>query len=197
MGAPLPCARPKSSPQVQSRLQEAMIPLLISAVTWKLKSSLSQPCPKLCDPMDCSPPGSSVHGLSQARMLEWVVLPFSMGSSQPRDQTRVSCISRWILYHLSRQGSPVMCNWGKFWTRHKETQSPTATFEELGARAGRRASSCSQHHKRAADHPSHALASSPTRPYPHPASGSSSSLSGREQGNLFLFLHPLLQQGPQ
>ena len=40
-----------------------------------------QSCPTLCDPMDCSPPGSSVHGISQARMLEWVVISFSRGSS--------------------------------------------------------------------------------------------------------------------
>ena len=44
-----------------------------------------------CDPMDCSPPGSSVHGILQARMLEWVDIPFSRGSSQPRDCTQVSC----------------------------------------------------------------------------------------------------------
>ena len=48
-----------------------------------------QSCPTLCDPMDCSPPGSSVHGTSQARILEWVVISFSRGSSQPRDQTLV------------------------------------------------------------------------------------------------------------
>ena len=45
------------------------------------------------DPMDCSPPGSSVHGILQARILEWVALSPSRGSSQPRDQTRVSCIA--------------------------------------------------------------------------------------------------------
>ena len=39
----------------------------------------------LCDPMDCSPPGSSVHGILQARILEWVAMPFSRESSQPRD----------------------------------------------------------------------------------------------------------------
>ena len=43
--------------------------------------------------MDCSPPGSSVHGISQARILEWVTIPFSRGSSGPRDRTRVSCIA--------------------------------------------------------------------------------------------------------
>ena len=49
--------------------------------------------PTLCDPMDCSLPGSSVHGILQARILEWVVIPFSRGSSQPRDRTLVSCIA--------------------------------------------------------------------------------------------------------
>ena len=47
----------------------------------------------LCNPMDCSPPGSSLHGISQARILEWVAIPFSRVSSQPRDQTPISCIS--------------------------------------------------------------------------------------------------------
>ena len=47
----------------------------------------------LCDPMDCSPPGSSVHGILQARILEWVAIPFSRGSSQPRDRTPVSYIA--------------------------------------------------------------------------------------------------------
>ena len=43
----------------------------------------------LCDPMDCSPPGSSVHGILQERILEWVAIPFSRGSSRPRDRTPV------------------------------------------------------------------------------------------------------------
>ena len=54
--------------------------------------------PILCDPMDCSPPGSSAHGIPQARILEWVAISFSMGSSQPRDGTNVSCLDRRILY---------------------------------------------------------------------------------------------------
>ena len=58
-----------------------------------------QPCPALCDPMDCSPPGSSVHGILQVRTLEWVAMLSSRGSSQPRDRTRVSCIGGQILYH--------------------------------------------------------------------------------------------------
>ena len=52
---------------------------------------VAQLCPTLCDPMDCSPPGPSVHEIFQARILEWVAISFSRGSSQPRDQTRVSC----------------------------------------------------------------------------------------------------------
>ena len=53
----------------------------------------------LCNPMVCSPPGSSVLGISQARTLEWVALSFSRGSSHPRDHTCISCTGRWSLYH--------------------------------------------------------------------------------------------------
>ena len=62
-------------------------------------SSVTQSCPTLCDPMDSSMPGFSVHGILQARILEWVAIPFSRGSSWPRDQTCISCIGRQILYH--------------------------------------------------------------------------------------------------
>ena len=57
---------------------------------------VTQLCPTLCNPMHCSPPGLSVHGISQARILEWVVIPFFRGSSQLRDQTCVSCIAGWF-----------------------------------------------------------------------------------------------------
>ena len=65
----------------------------------------------LCDtqPMDCSPPHSSVHGILQARILEWVAMPFSRGSSWPRDRTHVSyvsCIGRQVLNHWCHLGSP-------------------------------------------------------------------------------------------
>ena len=66
---------------------------------------VAQSCPTLCDPMDCSPPGSSVHGIFQARVLEWGAIAFSRGSSWPRDQTRVSRIVGRCFYHLSHQGS--------------------------------------------------------------------------------------------
>ena len=65
---------------------------------------VAQSCPTLCHPMDCSLPGSSVHRVFQARLLEWVAIPSSRESSQPRDQAPVSCIScigRWILYHFT------------------------------------------------------------------------------------------------
>ena len=55
--------------------------------------SVPRSCPTLCDPVDCSPPGSSVHGILQARILEWVAISFSRGSSRPRDRTQVSCIA--------------------------------------------------------------------------------------------------------
>ena len=53
----------------------------------------------LCDPMNCSPPGSSAHGISQTGILEWIAISFSRGSSRPRDWTQASCIVRRILYH--------------------------------------------------------------------------------------------------
>ena len=62
-------------------------------------SLVAKSCLTLCDPMDCSPPGSSVCGILQARILEWVAIPSSRGSSWPRDQTQVSCFGRQILYH--------------------------------------------------------------------------------------------------
>ena len=61
----------------------------------------------LCDPVDCSPPGSPVHGILQARIQEWVVISFSRGCSQPRDQTQISCVAGRFFYHRSHQGSPL------------------------------------------------------------------------------------------
>ena len=64
--------------------------------TWNYNRSwvlVAQFCPTLCDPMDCSPPVSFIHGILQARILEWATVSFSRASSPPRDQTWVSCIS--------------------------------------------------------------------------------------------------------
>ena len=60
---------------------------------------VAQSCPILCKHMDHSPPGSSIHGISQVRKLKWVAISFFRGSSWPRDQIWVSCLGRWILYH--------------------------------------------------------------------------------------------------
>ena len=54
---------------------------------------IPQSCPTLCNPMDCSPPGFSVHGILQARILEWVAIPFSRGFSRPKNRPLVSCIA--------------------------------------------------------------------------------------------------------
>ena len=69
----------------------------VLACSWRA-CVLSQSCPTLWDPMDCSPPGSSVHRILQARILEWAATPSSRGSSWLRDRTCVSCIGRQFLY---------------------------------------------------------------------------------------------------
>ena len=83
---------------------------------YSMHAKTLQSCPSLCDPMDCSLPGSSVCGILQARILEWVTISFSRGTSQPRDQThvsRVSCTGRWVLYHYSHLGSPIQSQYLK------------------------------------------------------------------------------------
>ena len=83
----------------------------------KVKVLVAQPCLTVCDPTDCSPPGSSVYGVVQARILEWVAFSFSRGSFQPRDQTQVSCVAGgfftsdicavlWVVAQLC----PILCD---------------------------------------------------------------------------------------
>ena len=77
-----------------------------------MHAKLLQSYPTLCDPMDCSPPGSSVHGILQARTLEWVAMPSSRGSSQPRDRMQISsasCVGRRV--HSLPLAPPVKPNW--------------------------------------------------------------------------------------
>ena len=71
-------------------------------LAWKVKV---KSCPTLCDPMDCSLPGSSVHGIFKGRVLKWVAISFSKGSSRPRDQARVSWVVGRCFYYLSHQGN--------------------------------------------------------------------------------------------
>ena len=71
-------------------------------------SDISQSCPTLCDPMDYSLPGSSVHGIFQSGIMEWATISFSRGSSQPRDSTPGLPHCRQALYHLSHQVLPTI-----------------------------------------------------------------------------------------
>ena len=72
----------------------------------KKESEITQTCPTLSDPMDCSLPGSSVHGILQARILEWVAIPFSRGSFPTQGSNPGLLHCRQILYQLSYKGSP-------------------------------------------------------------------------------------------
>ena len=65
----------------------------LCTIKFSVNSEVTQLCPTLCDPADCSPPSSSFHGILQARILEWVAISFSRGSSLPRDGTQVSRIA--------------------------------------------------------------------------------------------------------
>ena len=91
---------------------------MIGEVKWSPQS-----CPTLCDPRDCSLPGSSVHEIFQARILEWVAISFSRGSSWPRDRTRVSrIVGRHFTICKSRKSRDTWSNrhvwpWSKKWSR--------------------------------------------------------------------------------
>ena len=79
--------------------------LLLPCMKVKSESEVAQSCPTLWDPMGCSPPHSSIHGISQARVLEWIAISFSRGSLQPSDRTRVFFIvqfSRSVVSNSSR-----------------------------------------------------------------------------------------------
>ena len=68
---------------------------------------VAQPCPTLCDPMGCSTAGSSVHGISPTRILEWVAISFSRGSSWTRDWTQGLCMGRRIFYHWATREAHI------------------------------------------------------------------------------------------
>ena len=83
-------ATPKSHESLNLRSNKVGLRL---AAWWKVKVLVDESCPSFCDSMDCSPPGSFVHGILQARILEWVTIAFSRVSSSPRDRTQVSNIT--------------------------------------------------------------------------------------------------------
>jgi len=79
-----------------------------------MHAKLLQSSPTVCDPTDCNPPVSSVHGILQARILKWIAMPSSKGSSQSRDQTHISylsCTGRQVLYHQSHLGKPRLVSY--------------------------------------------------------------------------------------
>ena len=90
---------------------------------------VTQSCLILCDPMDCSPPGSPVHGILQARIQEWVAISFSKGFSWPRDQTQVSCIAGrfFTLWTTRKANNQLSGSWnGKVsWIPLDNTEHPT------------------------------------------------------------------------
>ena len=103
-----------------------------------------QSCPTVCDSSDCSPPGFSVHGALQARMLEWVAKPFSRESSRPRVRTSVSCssciVSRFFtpeplgshMHHTCPRRSTETFKWGHY----KDTQGSSQHFMVFLNRTG-------------------------------------------------------------
>ena len=85
---------------------------LFLPVSVKVKSEAAQLCPTRCDPMNCSLPGSSIHGIFQARILEWAAISFSRGSSQPRDWTWVSRIAgRCFTIWANQRSLTSICGW--------------------------------------------------------------------------------------
>ena len=84
------CSLPLQEPQVSHPIMASGSKSKISP---PVKVLVAQSCPTLCDPMDCGPPGSSVRGILQARILEQVAILFSRGSSWPRDWTHISYVS--------------------------------------------------------------------------------------------------------
>ena len=91
--------------------------ILVFPAHLESESEVTQSCPILCDSMDCSLPGTSVHKISQARILVCVAISFSRRSFQPRDRTWVLPHCRQMLYCLSHQGSP----------RHTQNQTTSNT----------------------------------------------------------------------
>ena len=76
---------------------------LLQCMKVKSECEVAQSCPTLSEPMDCSLPGSSIHGIFQAKVLKWVAMPSSRGSSQSRDRTQVS--------HIVGGGEGIKCSW--------------------------------------------------------------------------------------
>ena len=120
----------RPSPRGSSRGTDGLLCVLVA-----------QSCPTLCDPMDSSPPGSSVHGILQARTLEWVAHPFSKGSSQPRDRTQVSHIAgRFFTVCATREGVMVWQMEGSYTEVNTQGGAIPHRIQQLVGRTQRRPS---------------------------------------------------------
>ena len=102
---------PGNSPKTFSKVRklQAWTHYIYTYMSMCMCVLVAQSCPTLCDSSDCNSPGSSVHGTSQASILEWVSISFSRGSSWLRDQTHISWIGRKILYHLATWETLGLC----------------------------------------------------------------------------------------
>ena len=103
---------------------------LSTYITHMHSCSVTQSCLTLWNPMDCNPPGSSVHRIFQARILEWIAISSSKGSPQPRQQTQVSyifCLGKWILYHWVRTTDQV--NISASWDNYQEMLQDSHAFD--------------------------------------------------------------------
>ena len=111
-------AKSQIGPETQQQyLEQGITPILYACVL------VTRSCPTLCDPMDCSPPSSFVHGIFQARILEWLAISFSGGSSQPKDQTGISCVEgRFFTIWATRTAYSHFTNWRN---RHKGSEKLT------------------------------------------------------------------------
>ena len=135
--APFPGANPSSpaQPQEQTSMDDSHAEVEIkpqlkprgSVAKEGRKGKVAQSCPTLCDPMDCSLPGFSVHGIFQVRVLEWVAISFSRGSSWPRDRTQVSHIVGRRFTHLATREEDPKPSHQLYKLQIKSTQSARQT----------------------------------------------------------------------
>ena len=101
----------------------------IAHLLYYIDIEVAQSCPSLWDPMDCSLPGSSLHGIFQARILEWVATSFSRGSSQPRDWTQVShIVGRHFAIWATREAPASLMDHVKNLTHNSHSRSSLSTY---------------------------------------------------------------------
>ena len=111
-----PCSLyPDHESECYQNWRSLCVPSRHRACPRRSESEVARSCPTLCDPMDCSPPGSSVHGILQARVLEWGAIAFSRGSSWPRDRIWVSrivgrCFTIWATREVPRGNRYSACH---------------------------------------------------------------------------------------